>query len=145
MQRSTLVAALLLIPILTSCRNYLFTVNEREVYTPPKVFTDYTIADGALRSCIAQTLTDLNITRPGQLTRLVCTHANIGDLAGLEIFSTLAQLNLAHNRLTDIKPLLYLNNLASVDLSENPGLICSDALLLKEHVTQLTLPAHCLN
>lgn len=143
MPHSILITVALLIPLLTSCRNYLFTVNEREVYAPPKVFTDYHIADAALRACVAQTLTDLNITRPGQLTRLVCTHANIGDLAGLEVFTSLAQLNLAHNRLTDIRPLLYLSHLTGIDLSANPDLVCADALLLQLPTDRLQLPSHC--
>ncbi len=143
MPRSILITVVLLVPVLTSCRNYLFTVNEREVYAPPRVFTDYRVVDAALGACLAQTLTDLKITRPGQLTRLVCTHANIADLSGLEVFTSLAQLNLAHNRLTDIRPLLYLNNLTGVDLSGNPGLVCADALLLQAHTEQLQLPSHC--
>ncbi len=143
MPRLILIAVVLLAPLLTSCRNYLFTVNEREVYAPPKVFTDYRVVDAALGACLAQTLTDLNITRPGQLTRLACTHANIGDLAGLEVFTSLGQLNLAHNRLTDIKPLLYLGHLTRVDLSGNPDLVCADALLLQAHTDWLQLPSHC--
>ncbi len=143
MPRLILITIVLLVPLLTSCRNYLFTVNEREVYTPPKVFTDYRVVDAALGACLSQTLTDLNITRPAQLTRLVCTHANIADLSGLEIFTGLAQLNLAHNRLTDIKQLLYLNNLTGVDLSGNPDLTCADALLLQAHTDRLQLPSHC--
>ncbi|MGK2913976.1 MAG: leucine-rich repeat domain-containing protein [Porticoccaceae bacterium] len=141
--RRSLLPAILVATLLGGCDRYIFTVNEQPVYKPPTLFTDYRIVDAALRGCVEQTIADQKISRAGDLTHLICTHAEIGNLEGLEIFSALANLNLADNDLNGIQPLLMLPNLATVDLSNNDHLDCKDAKTLADQVDSVRLPKHC--
>lgn len=151
---------------LTACTGYSFHFNQTEVYTPPALFSDYSIADSALHTCVEQTIKDARVSRVEQLTRLNCSSAGIESLEGLERFRHLAQLNLAGNRLTRVEtleqlsrlevlvlrdnrlqspePLLGLLRLTEADLSGNPDLECSDARQLADNMAGTAiLPAHC--
>ncbi|MGE3296561.1 MAG: leucine-rich repeat domain-containing protein [Porticoccaceae bacterium] len=125
------------------CNRYEVTLNDQPLRSPPQLFAGYRIDDPALRDCVAQTIRDNRITAGRQLTRLVCTHAGIVDLGGLEIFGSLEILNLADNRITTVEPLLSLPSLAQLDLSENPGLNCSAGTALTARGVIVVLPAQC--
>lgn len=130
--------------LLAGCDRYLVTVNERPVHTPPVIFTDFELPDKALETCIRQVITDKGITSPGVLTRLTCTNGGIRSVEGITLFSNLQTLNLAHNALTNINPLLYLGNLTDLSLADNPSLSCKDVPELKAQIGgQLHLPDHC--
>jgi hypothetical protein len=150
--------------LLTGCGSYDFKVNERVVFTPKPLFTDYEIADTALNDCIKQAIVDNKISSAAQLSVLNCSHAGIGSLAGIETFTGLSQLKLSSNQFADLSHLvplssledLYLDNneivnatplydlmsLRQVDLSGNSSLLCptSNALL---RVEEVRLPRHC--
>ncbi|MFP5413411.1 MAG: leucine-rich repeat domain-containing protein [Gammaproteobacteria bacterium] len=126
------------------CNRYEVTLNDQPLHSPPQLFASYRIDDLALRDCVAQTIHDNQITAGRQLTRLVCTHAGIVDLGGLEIFGSLEIVNLADNRITTVEPLLSLPSLAQLDLSANPGLNCSAGSALTARGVVVVLPAHCL-
>jgi len=111
---------------LAGCENYQVTLNEREIYSPPVLFTDYQIADAGLRACIEQTIIDQSIDRAEQLTALLCTYSGIETLTGLGRFNQLKTINLANNKLKNIKPLMFFGQLQRVDLSDNPNLNCAD-------------------
>jgi len=112
--------------VLAGCENYQVTLNEREIYSPPVLFTDYQIADAGLRACIEQTIIDQSIVRAEQLTALLCTYSGIETLTGLGRFTQLKTINLANNKLKNIKPLMFFGQLQRVDLSDNPNLNCAD-------------------
>jgi len=148
---------------------YAVSVNERVVYTPPSLFTDYKIADAVLAACVEQSIVDSNASKASDLKRLNCSSAGIESLAGLRVFSGIEELNLAENRLTDVSelgtlsqlkvlllnsntiasaaPLLTLLKLERVDLTGNPSLPCNDlAQLQRNYAGQklvLAVPAHC--
>ena len=111
---------------LAGCENYQVTLNEREIYSPPVLFTDYQIADAGLRACIEQTIIDQSIVRAEQLTALLCTYSGIETLTGLGRFNQLKTINLSNNKLKNIKPLMFFGQLQRVDLSDNPNLNCAD-------------------
>jgi hypothetical protein len=160
----SLMASLLLMPILAACGSYDFTVNDRVVYTPDPLFTDFTVPDPALRECIREAINDQKATSASDLSSLSCDEAGIETLAGLSTFTELEQLTLSSNNIADIKELgaltvlqiLYLDNnqlidavplyelptLRLVDLSSNPHLLCPNAGSLLR-VSNVTLPAHC--
>jgi hypothetical protein len=159
--------AAMIISLLGGCSDYAFKFNERPIYTPLPLFTDYDFVDPALEDCVEQTIQDKKITAAEDLKTLVCTSAGIIELEGIGVFSSLQQLNLAHNEIADLQPLAQLLKLKELDLSgnavtsvaplhpltllewvdltRNPGLNCRQAQELKE-LTDATvvLPEHCV-
>lgn len=130
---------------LTGCSDYVYTFNDQTVFSPPKLFESYTVADSALKACTDQAIFDQKVTRANQLTHLNCSNAGISNLAGLEVFTGLTHINLNGNNLTVIKPLLLLTQLQTVSLDTNRQLNCSDGKQLANQVNGTTkLPAHCL-
>ena len=147
-----------------ACSNYDYTFNDRVVYTPEPLFTDFDVPDNALRECIKQAINDNKVTVASQLSSIACTDAGIETLAGLATFTEIEQLTLSSNNIRDISEIealtvlqfLYLDNnkvvdpvplyelpaLSLVDLSANPELRCpGSASLLR--VATVTLPRHC--
>jgi len=155
------------VALLTACSNYSFSLNEKELYRPPSLFTQYDIADRALSVCVTQTIKDASITKADDLKRLNCSSAGIESLAGLETFHKLEALNLAKNQLEDLapltqltrlktlilrdnaiasaEPLLSLVRLERLDVRENEGLDCEiGRQLAKQEALTVELPTHCL-
>lgn len=144
MKPAFLPLVILVFTSLAACDKYRITFNEQDVLTPVALFKDYRLADEGLERCVEQTIKDHSITRPRDLEVLVCSHAGISDLDGLETFSRITRLNLANNELTDVQPLLFLTALATVDLSGNEDLACETAESLSRQVTdKVIVPEHC--
>jgi Leucine-rich repeat (LRR) protein len=122
----------LVLIMLAGCENYQVTLNQRELYSPPTLFADFEVTNAGLRACIEQTIADQNILRAEQLTVLVCTYSGIETLSGLGRFTQLETINLANNKLSDIKPLMFLGQLQLVDISGNPNLACAEIKSLKD-------------
>ncbi len=159
-----LVSSLFALCLLSACENFDYTFNERVVYSPHELFSDFTIADEALRGCVEQTIADGGITAATQLQDLNCSNAGIADLDGLarfngllslrlssnavrnlvelESLTSLQELYLDNNAVVDPVPLYQLSALRFVDLSGNPDLQCpaSSGLLRAKSVI---LPRHC--
>lgn len=130
---------------LFGCKDYSYTLNEQPIFSPPPLFVDYSIPDGPLEACIKQAVFDQKVTTSNQLIQLNCSYAGISDLSGLEIFTELSQLNLDGNKLTEIKPLLFLSQLTLVSLKANPDMSCHDVSLLRAQVIgSLKAPSHCI-
>lgn len=149
-----------------ACSRYEFKFNERTVYTPPPLFTAYSVADGALKACLQQTIEDQRIIKAKALTVLACTSGGIVSLEGLETFQQLKQVNLARNTIRDVQPLtslphlerldisenavtsvqplVTLQSLAAVDLRGNDRLVCDEADALRNNNINVQLPRHCL-
>lgn len=145
-----------LVILLTGCKNYSFSVNDKTIYTPAGIFKNYQIPDAALADCVAQTIIDLHITRAEELTRLNCSQAGIKTLDGLDKFFALSELNLGENQIQDIsglnklgrleilllqknkilqiEPLLNLLHLRQVDLSNNPIKDCNNLKQLQANL-----------
>lgn len=150
---------------LFACSDYEFKFNERTVYTPPPLFSEFQIADSALEACVRQTIKDKRITAAKDLTVLACTSGGIVSLEGLEVFTELEQLNLARNAITNVEPLARLPQLKRLDLSENPvvnvaplstleqldmvdlrgsGTVdCEQAAALRDADINVLMPEHC--
>lgn len=109
----------LLFLALASCADYDVKVNEKVVYSPPKLFSDFKIADKSLQTCVQQTIEEQGITKSAQLTQLACTNGNISSLAGIERFTELQQLNLNNNALQDVSVLADLPALQTLLLASN--------------------------
>lgn len=156
--------AIALCACLTGCESYDVTVNDRLVYTPKPLFSDYTIDDSALSECVDQAIVDAKVTAAGQLTTLNCSHSTISNLAGLATFSGLTRLKLSsndirnllelqsmknlqelyldNNVIVDPVPLYNLTSLRTLDLSGNATLQCPSAGGIVG-IEELELPAHC--
>lgn len=155
-----------ILAVISGCRNYEFTFNDRPIYTPEPLFSDYRFTDSALKECVRQTIKDQQVTAVTDLTVLVCTSAGITSLEGLARFSQLQQLNLANNAITDVQELTQLTQLTRIDLSNNavrnvavlmtlasleqldvsgnPALDCSGADELQANSNaEVSLPEHC--
>jgi len=166
MMRALPVSSIILILLLLgACGNYDFTINNRVVYTPDPLFTDFDIPDPGLRKCVEEAINDYRVTAASELAGISCTRAGIQSLAGLATFTQIEQLTLSSNEVSDISELgsltvlqvLYLDNnrvvdavplynlpaLRLVDLTGNPNLRCpaSGSLL---RVGSVALPRHCL-
>lgn len=117
---------------ITACDRYQVTLNEREIYAPPVLFTDYQIADVGLRNCVTQAISEQRIVRADDLQQLNCSYAGISSLAGLKRFTKLETINLFNNELTDVKTLMFFGDLKRLDLRGNTSLSCKDLLSLEE-------------
>jgi len=150
--------------LLAACGSYDFTFNDKVIYTPDPLFTDFEVPDKALRECIKEAINDAKASSASEVSSLSCTEAGVESLAGLSTFTELEQLTLSSNNIVNISELaaltvlqvLYLDNnqiidavplyqlpaLHQLDLSSNPELICppSGSLL---RVSRVTLPEHC--
>lgn len=155
---------LLLMVAVAGCSDLDFKINDKTVYTPRPLFTDFEVTDAALEACLEQAIIDQKATLANELLTLNCSHAEITDLSGLEVFTGLTQLKLSANQIRNLASLVSLSSLESLylddnqivdpvplygllsldtlDLSGNPSLQCpsSSALLRLEEVT---LPEHC--
>ncbi|MCW8194314.1 leucine-rich repeat domain-containing protein [Proteobacteria bacterium 005FR1] len=114
--------------------------------TPSPAVAVEQIADLNLRNCVEQTLSDKRIPAPGELSSLICTHAGIESLVGLEQFSNLQQIDFGDNALTRVEVLYELPALRYVNLEGNPQLSCADvktlAALPREGL-EVVQPEHC--
>jgi hypothetical protein len=128
---------------LFGCERYAVTLNQQPVYTPPPLYSDFAVADLALRDCIKQTIIDSKVTRVEQLTALTCRHAGLTSLAGLEHFAFLQELDLSHNQLLDARVLAKLPQLKALKIQENPALRCDTLVELAQTEVHITAPAHC--
>lgn len=133
--RLLIVAATLLI---SACSKYQLTLNERVMYSPPTLFTEFSTKDRQLKTCLDQAISDANITAAGDLKQLICTHAGLTSLDGLEIFTGLELLHLAHNKLQSAEAIARLPKLQEVSLSDNQLQQIPEILLL-EKLTMLDL------
>ena len=110
---------LALAAVVAGCSGYSYTLNEREVFSPPRLFSDYQLADRALQECVQQAIEDQAITEPAQLHDLNCSRGGIASLAGIAAFPALARLGLDGNALTSVAPLASLKKLTLLQLREN--------------------------
>jgi len=155
----------LTLSLVAACGSYDLTINEKLVYTPKPLFSDYSVTDPALQSCLELTIQDSKSSSASDLEILNCSHAGIAELAGIETFSGITRLKLSsngldnisalaalsnlevllldNNQIVDLRPLLALRVLRELDLSANPQLLCSSANGLIA-IENLTLPQHCL-
>lgn len=149
---------------LGACQQYDVSVNERVVYSPRPLLTDFRIPDPALRDCLERAINDNRISSLGQLQELECSGANVRSLEGLGRFSSLSRVDLAGNAITDIgelkvllelralllddnriedvSPLYRLPELALLSLEDNSNLRCPGPEQLQS-LQRLTLPRHC--
>ncbi len=159
------IPACLLSLVLAGCGPFDVKVNERVVFSPRPLFSDFDLADPALRACVEQAIVDNNVTAAAELAVLNCSNAGISDLSGLAVFTGITRLKLSgntvrnlvelsrlsllqvllldDNAVIDPVPLFDLPALQELDLSGNAELQCpASSALLK--VEQLTLPRHCV-
>jgi Leucine-rich repeat (LRR) protein len=121
--------------ILAGCANYSFDINNNEVYSPPRLFSAFDIADPGLEDCIRQTVSDQKITSAESLENLTCSHAGIISLDGLSQFSRLVSINLRANQIQNVDELLQLTHLRDLDLTDNPISSCQTLGQLEDVVT----------
>jgi len=148
----------------SSLKKYDVTFNDRAVYSPQVLFSDYRINDTALSVCIEQAIKDFEVYSASGLEILNCSDAGIKSLLGLSQFKNLKRLKLSDNNirnmvelsvmgdLIDVQldgnqvvdgvPLTVLPRLQQVNLSRNPALQCDGLGKFSTHVI-ITLPEHC--
>jgi len=105
--------------LLAACGSYDFTVNEKVIYTPDPLFTDFDVPDKALRECIRRAINDAKATSANEVSSLNCARAGIETLAGLSTFTELEQLTLSSNNIVDISELATLSVLQELYLDDN--------------------------
>ncbi len=149
---------------LCACNGYDFKVNEKVVYTPIPLFSDFAAADPGLQSCIERAINDGVVTAPGQLSALDCSFAGIENLDGLATFTELKTLRLSANKVSNLgelskiitlqevflddnqiidpAPLYQLSALRKLDLSGNAALQCPKSGSFAKLATVI-LPSHC--
>lgn len=149
---------------LTACQGYDFKVNDKVVYSPAPLFSDFTVADEALQQCLEQAIIDGSVSAPEQLSTLNCSNAGIESLEGLSRFPGIKALRLSsnnirnlvelnkllaledlyldQNRVVDPVPLYSLQKLRHIDLSGNASLQCPRGERL-DRIETVILPVHC--
>ena len=110
---------MLLSLVLAGCADYQFTLNDRVIYSPEPLFADYQMENSALQQCLEQTILDHRLTAASQLLELICTHAGIDSLAGLETFTGLTRIKLSDNAIANLGPLAGLAQLQQLELAGN--------------------------
>lgn len=150
----------------SACASYDLSVNERVLYTPRPLFSEYTLTDTALATCVSAEIQRLKITQASQLRSLDCSGQAVAELAGLGLFTGLARLQLSDNNISDIselsklsllqqlrldrneitspQPLYELPALQYLDLRGNSALLCPGSTALVQ-LHELQLPGHCLS
>lgn len=152
---------------LSACAGYDISLNDRLIYTPKELFTEFSLTDAALHDCVRQTVEYQKASSASQLTTLNCSGAGITTLAGLHTFSQITHLKLStnkissleqlasltklqvlhidENQLEDISALSLLPALKSVGLKKNPALDCSAVLSLQalRPILKISFPEHC--
>ncbi|NIB42039.1 leucine-rich repeat domain-containing protein [Pseudomaricurvus alkylphenolicus] len=118
--------------ILSGCARYQVTLNETPVYTPPPLFTQFDTRDPQLKRCLDQAIKDGQYRSATAVSRLICSHAGLTSLEGIEQFRGLKEIDIRDNRVQSLEPLRYLSQLEVLLVSDNQ---LSDAAVL------LTLPA----
>ena len=148
----------------TDLREYDITLNDRPIYGPASLFTDYAVSDPALAVCIEQMIKDQRAETASQLAYINCSNAGIRSIDGLGTFTGLeaiklsgnqirnlvemGQLNglielyLDDNQIVDAVPLTNLQRLKKLDLSANDKLQCHGLKRLDEGIA-ITAPEHC--
>lgn len=133
--------------LLAGCAGYQITLNERPIgQTPAELLQTSGVPDTNLASCIQQTVEDHRIHSTDQLTTLICTHAGIESLEGIQQFVNLEQVSLKNNALTSVAILSQLERLERLDLEGNAALNCAHLTLIRRRIgEQLAVnpPAHC--
>lgn len=154
----------LLLLLGSACGDLDFKVNDRVVYSPRPLLSDFELADAALQACVEQAVIDQKVTLARELRSLNCSHAGITSLQGLEIFTGLQQLKLSANEIRNLTPLVQLSSLEALylddnqvvdpvplyellslntlDLSGNGELQCPSGNAFFR-LNELTLPEHC--
>ncbi|MGD9662371.1 MAG: leucine-rich repeat domain-containing protein [Porticoccaceae bacterium] len=146
MKLTSAITLMIVAGMLSACDRYRVTLNDRPISEPLPLFTNFQVADAALQNCLQQAIIDQGIRRKQDLQTLICSHAGITSLEGIEFFSSLHTLNLANNNLSNVSPLLFLGNLDAVNLEGNPSLDCDSSDKLAAHLPEngtLILPEHC--
>jgi Leucine-rich repeat (LRR) protein len=150
--------------LLSACSRYDVKLNDRVMYSPSPLFTDFATPDPGLRRCIERAINDGVISAPQQLTNLDCSFAGIESLDGLAIFTDLKTLRLSANKvrnlveltkmaaleevylddnlIVDPAPLFNLPALRKVDLAGNSNLQCPKTGRFAKPAA-VTLPRHC--
>lgn len=152
---------------LSACSRYQVTLNEAVVHTPAPLLTNFNTEDPRLRTCLDQMIKDGKVTAFTQLTQLICSHAGVTSLKGIEAFPNLQRVNLEHNQLTTLQPLQHLSQLQvlkvnnnrltqvpelltlpklkDINLENNPTLPCDDLRQLVQHNPDISvqLPQQC--
>lgn len=131
----------------TSCSHYDISLNDRLVWTPPTIYSDFQVADPALQNCLAATIESGQIMRASDLTRLNCRHAGIRSLEGLATFSRLTDLMLAGNALQDANAVFQLVHLRHLEIElaplSDPGCALSERIMALP-LEQLVLNSDCI-
>jgi Leucine-rich repeat (LRR) protein len=150
--------------LLGACNGYDVKVNDKVVYSPTPLFSEFATPDPGLKSCLEQAINDGVITTAEQLTALDCSFAGIENLDGLAAFTSLKTLRLSANKLRNLMelsriitleevflddnqivdpvPLYKLPALHKVDLSGNTALQCPKSGSFAKPATVI-LPQHC--
>lgn len=149
----------------TNLKEYEVTFNDRAIYYPQKLFSDYRIDDKALANCIEQAIEDFEVYSADGLEILNCSSAGINSLIGLSQFGNLKRLKLSENNirnlveltvmteLTDLQvdgnqvvdaiPLASVPKLKRANLAGNATLQCGGLAKLPPQIS-VTPPEHCI-
>lgn len=130
----------------SGCDRYRVTLNDATISEPKTYLQNIDIADPSLKACIEQVVADREIRYKEDLTSLNCSHGNVASLEGIQQFNKIHTLNLGNNLITDVSPLLFLGDLAAVNLEDNDNLRCDDLAKLKAQMAgeqTLVAPTHC--
>ena len=109
--------------LLAGCHSgYTYTFNDNVVFSPnaDRAAVTSTLRDTALQGCLNQYLALNEQMTPDQVRLLACPGSGVETLAGIGALTSLEQLEISDNKVTDLRPLAPLRNLRVLGLRNNP-------------------------
>ena len=89
------------------------------VYSPNEALKHKVVKDASLQGCLNQALAGMKDGTPAQVTLLACPDAGIKTLEGIGALTSLEQLELSGNGISNLAPLLPLKNLRLLSVRNN--------------------------
>ena len=104
---------------LLGCQRYDIRINDNVIYSPPSLYSEFSLADPNLHSCMKATIEENKSTSINEIRKLSCSNNEISSLTGLAQFTAITHLDLRDNKVKDLEELNALVNLQYLNLSGN--------------------------
>jgi hypothetical protein len=118
MSLRTATIPLFLLLAISAC-NHTISFNDNVLYSPNPRPDQGPLRDPGLQACLNQVLATNPELNVASVTLIACPDAGIQTLAGIEALTSLEQLEVSDNQISDLSPLASLINLRVLGIRSN--------------------------